>query len=323
MPEETRHSSQQRLLVLLDCLTERPHTIRELAAACGCAESVARRDVGWLAERRTEVRRRQEGRHHVWWWEAAEPVSTSLFPASAMWMLLATRALGAIEATGTRQLVDQLMGEVERKLGSNGRRKVHALTGGFRLSELQAESFDAIVEALCYEQRLRLIYQSPGRAARESVVEPLTLVLWGDRLYLVVIERELGESPTLRRLDRVVDAERLVGERFEYPDVERYEPAKLLGDSLGPFILGEPTTVRLRFFGEEATIHRSWAWPVPHRVVAEEPLVVELETTIDHSLLHFVLRLGEGVEVLGPATLRAEVRQRLEAALGRYEAPAS
>jgi len=321
MPEDTRHSSQHRLLVLLDCLATRPHTVRELAAACGCAESVARRDLRWLAEQRSELRTERDGRHLVYVLAAPDAPPNTLFPASAFWMLLAAHALGTVAASGTRQLLDQVMNEAVRKLGPNAPRKVHALGAGFQLSDAQAESFDEIVEALCYEQRLRLRYQAPGRPERTSIVEPLSLILWADRIYLVVLEPELGDRPSIRRMDRVVEAERLAGDRFVYPPVEDYSPGQLLGDSLGPFVRGTPTTVTLRFWGEDADIHRTHAWPVPHRTVSDDPLIVELETAVDHSLMHFVLRLGDGVEVLAPEALRQEVRARLTAALDRYGRP--
>jgi predicted DNA-binding transcriptional regulator YafY len=228
----------------------------------------------------------------------------------------------AVDKSGTRDGVEPWLEKARERFAGDLERKVLAVAPDFKLDEHQQHCFDEVVRALSKERVLQLSYKSIVGNVRTEVVEPWSLLSWRGRLYLVVAEHGAEtKKPTMRRLDRIADAE-VLRPRFEYPEKLSYDPAELAAASLGPFLRDERLPierVELRFEGVDAKYHRNFAWPVPHTIVQDDPLIIALDVQLDFGLKRFLLRLGAGVEVLKPAKLREEIAEALRAAARKYD----
>ena len=243
------------------------------------------------------------------------------YPA-AFWLLLAEYTMKAVDKSGTRDGVEPWLEKARARFTGDLERKVLALAPDFKLDEHQQHCFDEIVRALSKELVIQLSYTSIVGNVRAEVVEPWSLLSWRGRLYLVVAEHDSeSKKPSVRRLDRITDA-KVLRTRFEYPSKGSYDPAELAASSLGPFLRDESLPVErveLRFDGVDARYHRNFAWPVPHTIVQDDPLIVALDVQLDFGLKRFLLRLGAGVEVLKPTQLREEIAEAIRAAARKYD----
>lgn len=157
---------------------------------------------------------------------------------------------------------------------------------------IRADIFEAVSEALYYEQKLAVVYENAKGELREAVVHPLGMALQEPRLY-VVCRFEGYDNERILSLSRIKKA-KVTGEGFVYPkhfDLEKY-------DGEGRFSFGEGKQVRLSFQIEK----------MAGRYLTESPLSLDQQveetdthlritaTVTDSMLLHAWLRgLGEAV----------------------------
>jgi len=320
MPEETRYQSWVRLLEILGQLRRGSYTSSELATRLGVSISVVRRDLAWLSSNMEGLSWDRDGREKRYRLGRSE--GPRLMYPSALALLLGSRATGVMSESGVGESVAALVAEASSVWGVDADRKIIAISSHFGLSEGQQESFDMLVQALREQRVVELLYAPPKAASPEvHEVMPLSLLFSRSRLYLIVA-REGQEGYGLRRLDRIKEVTWARPKRhFAYPPSDSYAPEDLFRYSFGAFLYHSPPEepVVLRFYGEDALFHRRYDWPVPYEVVCQAPFEVSLEAHIDHSLLHFIMRLGRGVEVVRPASLRARVRAELCKAAAFYD----
>ncbi len=321
MSEDSRHDSWRRLVDMIGVLRKKPSHASELAERFGVAESTVRRDLSWMEKNVPGVSAKQMGRRKIYEYEPESERLQIHYPA-AFCLLTGARAISVLEESDTWEGFSEVLAFAKKTFGSQVDRKICVLRSNFHLSKEQQQFFDILVQALRDERVIGLRYHAPEREPYDEECEPLSLMGWRGRLYLIVRRWKAGKAELrLRRLDRIQNIELLVPKRrFSYPSIEDFDPDQLFRYSVGPFFQPNPPTspVILRFFDDEAERHRDFDWGVEHRVLRNEPLEIELNVHIDYSLRHFVLRAGGGVEVLAPQHFREEIAQELERAQKRY-----
>jgi predicted DNA-binding transcriptional regulator YafY len=178
--------------------------------------------------------------------------------------------------------------------------------------------FQRVAQALLQRRRLHLKYLT--RARRESGerdVSPQRLTHYRGTWYL---DAWCHRVEGLRRfaLDAIEEAEVLGAKAREVPAAQ-LEAAMDAG--YGIYAGGKPHWATLRF---EATAalwarHEQWHAQQRGRWLDDGRYELELPYAAEQELVMDILRLGEEVQVVQPASLRRSVQARLAAALARYE----
>ncbi|MGE5231172.1 MAG: WYL domain-containing protein, partial [Deltaproteobacteria bacterium] len=147
-----------------------------------------------------------------------------------------------------------------------------------------------------------------ARAGRRTVC-PFALAFAGGRWYLIA-RCEPGEAVRIFRLDRVEEVE-VLDEGFELPGSFTPEPYLANGRA---FYAERPETLRVRYGPAIARwiAEREGKEPAPDGSLTVEHPLADPEWAVRH-----VLQYGPDAEVLAPASVRAELRRRLVALVGR------
>jgi predicted DNA-binding transcriptional regulator YafY len=225
---------------------------------------------------------------------------------------------GGVLARHLHPLLDKLhgmLGATEAQAGELMRRVRIADTARRRVPPL---AFERIGDALLARRRLKMMYLTRRRKVRgEREVSPQRLVHYRHTWYL---DAWCHRSDALRRfaLDAIEQATLLDVAALEVP-VAEVEAA--LDGGYGIFAGRELQWAELRFDAEAAAwvAHEEWhpdqqgRWRDDGAYELRLPFVDATELAMD------VLRHGEHVQVMGPPTLRAVVRDRLAAALAGYD----
>jgi predicted DNA-binding transcriptional regulator YafY len=182
--------------------------------------------------------------------------------------------------------------------------------------------FERVGDALRRRRRLRLRYLSRRRGETgEREVSPQRLVHHRNTGYL---DAWCHRSDALRRfaLDAVEHAEVL--DEASAHEVALADVEAALDRGYGIFGGGRVQWATLRFDAEAAAwvAREQWHERQTSRWLADGRYELRLPYVDATELVMDVLRHGEQVEVVGPAALREQVRQRLAAALRRYPTPA-
>ena len=179
---------------------------------------------------------------------------------------------------------------------------------------------DEIVFCLVHNRRMRIEYASVLGGSKTHEFEPYTLMMYRGGLYL------LGRSHRARKIvtlavERMRRVERMAG-TFEYPAA--YAPEKHSEGIFG-IIEGPETRVELlindaqtRAYLESRRIHPTQTF----RSRRDGRAVLTMTVRGTDELKYWILGFGPHVEVLRPATLRAEVGALLATAAGKYSVAA-
>ncbi len=177
---------------------------------------------------------------------------------------------------------------------------------------------DTIVSALKTDRCLLLGYRKFGTEGYVKTVCPYALKLFHQRWYLLASKRDDGEM-RIYALDRMTQAV-LTDEGFEMP--EDFSPQDYFDEYFGVLTDGTPMAhVTIRAHGRTPYYLRTL--PLHHSQRELESgdgwtdFSFDLRPTAD--FLGELLSHGSGIEVLGPASVRALMRSKLAEALERYQ----
>ncbi|HBI16173.1 MAG TPA: hypothetical protein DDY20_11770 [Desulfobulbaceae bacterium] len=176
--------------------------------------------------------------------------------------------------------------------------------------EVAPSVFSEVLNGLLNRTRLRITYRSPGEREYVREIDPLRLVNYQGRWY-ILSWCLLRDSRRLFHLARIIRAER-TEKRTEHvlaPDDD------CLAGSFGIF-KGETAGrywAEVLLTGTAAKIVRRQRWhPLQRLEVTEEGLHLHLPLTDDRELLMKVLQFGSQARVLAPESLRLKARTEIE-----------
>jgi predicted DNA-binding transcriptional regulator YafY len=192
------------------------------------------------------------------------------------------------------------------------------------LRETDAPPFLAtLAEAAWSTCRVAVRYERSNRAVVERVLEPLGLVLKAGTWYLVARACDGPQAPRTYRVSRVLGAA-LLDETFERPDgfvLERHW-AEYQADYTER-VYRETATVRVDAAGRAllfllGTVPSRRAHEAMGRPDADGWATTTVPIESVRHAQHALMQLGEHVEVLAPAQLRAAIRDSAQALVRRY-----
>ncbi|BCG04696.1 hypothetical protein PPGU19_092640 (plasmid) [Paraburkholderia sp. PGU19] len=198
--------------------------------------------------------------------------------------------------------------ETERKY-SRWASKVAVESGGFALHYpvIDREQFSEVSRALFEERKLEIVYRPRHNTDndRPKVVLPFGIVEVGGLVYLVA-GTEGKANPTMYRLDRLSSAKAML-ESFAYPasfSLDAYVRQERSFD----FMVEKEVLLKLKFVsgaGEhllEAPMSKD-----QRNTRKDDALHVQGTVMLSQRLRWWLRSFGPNVEVLGPASLRAEL----------------
>ena len=177
-----------------------------------------------------------------------------------------------------------------------------------------------IWEAMQAKRVVQFTYQSYDKPkASKRIVEPNLIVEDRNRWYLVGWDRQAADIRSFG-LDRMENLQ-LTAKTFsrDIRHTFREQKQQIIGMTIFP---KEPLTqVVLRFTATEAPYVKASPLHFSQKIVKETKTHVDfaLEVKLNYELERDILGYGEEVEVLEPAQLREQIKQRLQKSMNKYK----
>jgi predicted DNA-binding transcriptional regulator YafY len=177
---------------------------------------------------------------------------------------------------------------------------------------------DEIVSALLHAQPADAEYAPARGIGRAYRLEPLTLAVYRQGLYLFARDVQEGRIKTFA-VERFVRFSRLRRERFVYP--EDYDPRALVAPAFG-ITGGEPQPIVAWFSREAAPYVRERRWHASQAVdlLPDGDIRLRMSVAVTAELREWLLGFGAQVRVESPPDLVAFLRDEHLRAAARYEA---
>lgn len=238
-----------------------------------------------------------------------------------MHQLIAGLDEGGVLARHLQPLLDKLDGMLGADAGETREalKRVKVLAAARRA--VDSRHFEVVGSALIRRRRLQLRHHSRARGETgDRTVSPQRLVHHRHAWYL---DAWCHRSEALRRfaLD-AIEAAQPVEQRAKDVPIKTLEAE--LDAGYGAFVGSRVQTARLRFSAAAArwVAHEQWHPRQVGQLLPDGCYSLSLPYTEPTELLMDLMRHGPEVEVLGPATLRRQLRERLAAALAVAEGAA-
>lgn len=291
-------------------------------------ERTVRRDLQTLQEQGYELEERWSGTHKEWRIDpetVRRPVEPGVLEIIAL--TLGRGLLGFLEGTELRGEMEGLFKNLLQNSRATDRqrddldRKFWFMPDAPRDYSGADDQLNEICTCLLDQRRAEIFYRSRGRGVHHVTVEPYTLVVRRECLYVLAHVPEEGRV-RLFDLTRIQSIRRL-RERFEVrPD---YTPSAPFVDAFGVFIQadGPPERVRVWFLEDVARSIENRSWhPSQRWVQSEAGRILEMDVRVCPELVRWVLGFGATAWVLGPPSLLQQVSGALRDAAASYEASA-
>ena len=178
------------------------------------------------------------------------------------------------------------------------------------------EVIATVSDATAHRKRIEITYSALSTGGITTrIVDPYQVWAMTGCFYLIG-RCHLREAVRTFAMDRIKDVA-VLDQSFDYP----------AGFSLGEYLqtafrvmTGPPDVVKVWFAPGAAKVVRERIWH-PSQEIRDQPdgsIIVTMEVAINYEILSWILGFGCKADVVAPESLRARVRQELEASLGRY-----
>jgi len=179
------------------------------------------------------------------------------------------------------------------------------------------ENFEEVGVSLLKRQRLQLSYYSKGKnELTERAVSPQRLIFYRDNWYL---DAYCHFRKGLRSfaMDGIRKAHVLEDKTTEVSEKELHEN---FAESYGIFSGKATQRAKLRFTPEKArwVSAETWHGQQVSSFDKDGNYILEFDYNQDPELVREIMKHGDGVEVIGPASLKSKVKAELEKALKKY-----
>jgi predicted DNA-binding transcriptional regulator YafY len=333
-PESARAAHVARCIRVHGMLRTSGRTVYKLADELGVGVNTVRRDIRTLEEAGHPIEEAGfRGQAKVWRLvDRSRGLHRVAFATKeALDVYIALVRCRVLVPTGLMDGLESALAKIEATLDSDEVRAVRGLAKKFydrgedaiAYTDKDRDNADAIVRALQYDERLTLTtlrVKDGVPVTRAHFVEPLTLGFYQNGVYLAA--RYVGKSQRVYRfaLDNLEDATVHQGDRFPYP--ADWQPAGWFGRGFGivaPKDDDALVRVRVRFTGDAAYLRRVRRRILPVEGGWEEPggegdgAVLWMRVgEKDFEVANWLVRFAGNVEVLEPASLRADLARRGE-----------
>jgi predicted DNA-binding transcriptional regulator YafY len=254
---------------------------------------------------------------------AAKRTTLTLTIGQILSLSLAQRVLSFLAGTDLHGELSTVMGRMGQGLSPKYRAYLEQLERKMAVAHFGAKSYankvdvlNDLLTGLLYDELVEVWYRPPKQRVRRHLVEPYSLLVYAESLYLMCHSRTRGEH-RIFAVDRITRSRWLKGQPFTYP--ADYRPEAFTDGAFG-VTGGEPTSVEILFDAQQAPYvkERSWHPSQAFRTTKDGRLRMRLRVSETYELLLWLLGRSEGMEILKPAALRERARQILRQAAARH-----
>lgn len=325
-------SRRERLYHLHDILRQRrtPITRQALMERLGCSQATLYRIIAELRDHLgAPLEQDPEGRGFYYDRSLAgnfELPGLWISPEELQALLIARHVLGNVQPGLLEEELESVQTRINQLLDAEGvdlatqPERIHIRRDAGR--PVPGALFEDVLAALFERRRLRITYHGRRRDdVSEREISPQRLTSYRDRWYLNAW-CHVSEGLRSFALERIRSLQRLELACHEVSDADMHAH---FDQAYGAFSGPARHSARLRFSVEAARWAAEEIWHPEQTLQWLEDGRCELVVPYGRSreLLMDVLRYGDDVEVLAPASLRQAAAARLEVALALYAADAS
>jgi len=315
-----------RVLRIREMLDARPSvTISELMETFGVSRRTVYNDLRALEDAGVPLYSEPGPSGEAMWTmqHAAKRTSLTLTIGQILSLGLSRLMLSFLEGTDLHGELTTVMGRMGQglspKLSAYVRqleRKMAVVHVGPKSYADKVDVLNDILTGLLYDELVEICYRPPGKRVRKHLVEPYTLVVYAEALYLVGFSRTRNERRTFA-VERMEDASWLRGQGFTYP--ADYSPEAHTDGSFG-ITRGEPTEVEILFDAQEAPYikERTWHPSLSFDTTKDRRLRMRMRVSSTIELLQWLLGRARSAEIVKPADLRRQAREIFTAAAARH-----
>jgi predicted DNA-binding transcriptional regulator YafY len=309
-----RLSSIRRTVTLIgDLLSGKVLSARSAAERLGVKSATAARQLHAI-EGLPGVARASELKAHTW---SFTPPASSLGYDKVIAACFGSSMAPAFEGTAYRQGFEEVRQWLierspYRRHFRNIDRKFRVLLQGRDMGTTAAEEspLDDVLDALLKEKRIAVEYERFSGERQSIIADPLSLVLYQHRLYLLVRTREGHRALRFARI-QAVEAR----EGFKYPDTSEFNPEETFRRSFGVFL--NPASVEdvsFKLAPRWRIFVRTHSWHGTQKTEeVDDGVIVKLKVGLCPELEGFLLSFGPECQVLGPPALREQVAAKAHA----------
>lgn len=239
-------------------------------------------------------------------------------------LYLARGMLSPLKETPFFEDLTTTFSKIEEKLTGKGQSFLDEVSNDFHFEPgpkwglgLNPDVIETVRAACTERHQLKVNYSSTNsQSTRDRVLGPHFLYFAKGSLYLVA--EDLGDGKNkIFSVPRVNNAEML-----DVPyDGESVDPENYFDTAFGIYHASEPVQIKLEFSHPVSTFIRERRWHHSQRVIAKEndKIELQLEVGITPELVQWILGYGPSVKVLGPDSLKSEVKEQAQKTLQIYQ----
>ena len=260
-------------------------------------------------------------------WRLNETMPLEATPYQLMSLYLGSILMASLHQTVVRDGLLDMFSDLEetiplaqRALLKNYQKKFYTTGFGSRRYEEVDEHIDVVLRGLLNQFKLALHYRSQ-KGERHYSVQPYTLVMHRDALYLNAWVENYGEIRTFR-VDNIL-AVSLTKDYFDYP--MEYSPAIFYERSFGVYKGddGKKITVVIEFPDKlyDYVANRTWIANQEISSVQEGKFLMKVVVSNLFEIFHWVMSIGSEARVIEPEELIGMVKGEVVKMLAQYDLP--
>jgi len=306
------------LAVVADLLRGDKHSRRTIAETTGKSLPTADRWIDQIEATLPNTRRVRDGKTTWLVYDGRRVPSKSAATGACVAASLASAFEGSAQERNLKDARDYILRERGEAYGDLERKFVLAPRGGeYALPEAGGE-LDEIVDALLQNARLRFEYQHNDGRSESLTIEPLSLVLFEHRFYVLAPHKDGFYPYRFARMTRIEELD----EHFDYPSKGAYDPASILAQGFGIHTYGTGPVEDVEVVLSEpwASFALSHRWHPTQRAtkLPDGRVSVVLQVRMCRELQTWILGFGEHAIVVRPASLAEVIDTRFNKATALY-----
>jgi predicted DNA-binding transcriptional regulator YafY len=180
-----------------------------------------------------------------------------------------------------------------------------------------SEVIDDLISALVFNNPVEVRYRKASGVARHYRLEPYTLAMYRQGLYVFARDVAAGQVKTFA-VERITEIARVWNEKFTPPS--NWDPLAHIHTAFG-IIQGDPVEIRLAFSPDVRTFVRERRWH-PSQSFEQLPdgwLQLTLEVALSVEVVNWVHSFGPACRVLHPPELVERIRADLDKTARLYD----
>lgn len=326
MSRAARLTHAARVLRIREMLDARPFlTIAELREEFGVSRRTVYNDLSALGDAGVPIYSEPGPEGEARWMlqTAAKRRTLTMTVGQILSLGLARTVLSYLEGTDLHDELSTVMRRMGQGLSPMYRGYVEQLSRKMAVAHVGPKSYvkkvdvlNDIVTCLLYDELVEIWYRPPGERVRRHLVEPYTLLVHAEALYLIGLSRTRGERRTFA-VERISRSTRRRGERFTYP--ADYTPESVVDGSFG-IIGGEPFEVEVLFDADQAHYIKERRWHATQQLKRMKDGRMRLRMRVSGAIevLRWIVGYSGSAEIVRPRHLRERARELLAAATKRH-----